>query len=173
MTVGYWKLLDSWLYVFLSADVLCSYDFLRLKKETGCLNKVSLGHFENLCFSTWMVTTQPVLRFKSMILLPSQFSSVVSECLQSHGLQHARLPCPLPTPRACSNSCPSSQRYHPTISSSVIPFSCLQSFPASGSFPMSQFFASGGQSVGASVWMCEREREWKSPTRLWTSNEND
>ena len=68
------------------------------------------------------------------------------------GLQHARLPCPPPTPGACSNSCPLSQWYHPTISSSVIPFSsCLQSFPASGSFPMSQFFTSGGQSIGASA----------------------
>ena len=62
-----------------------------------------------------------------------------------------RLPCPSPTPRACSNSCPSSWWCHPTISSSVIPFSCLQSFPASGSFPMSQFFASGGHSIGVSV----------------------
>ena len=68
-----------------------------------------------------------------------------------HGLQHARLPCPSPTPGACSNSCPSSRRCQPTISSSVVPFSsCLQSFPASGSFPRSQFFASGGQSIGAS-----------------------
>ena len=59
---------------------------------------------------------------------------------------------PSPTPGACSNSCPSSQQYHPTVSSSVVPFSsCLQSFPASGSFPMSQFFASGGQRIGASV----------------------
>ena len=62
------------------------------------------------------------------------------------------LPCPSPTPRACSNSCPSSRWCHPTISSSVIPFSsCLQSFPASGSFPVSQFFPSGGQSIGASA----------------------
>ena len=66
-----------------------------------------------------------------------------------HALQQARLPCPLPTPRTCSNSSPSNQWCHPTISSSVIPFSsCLQSFPASGSFPMSQFFTSHGQSFG-------------------------
>ena len=83
----------------------------------------------------------------------SQFShSFMSNSLQSHGLQHARLPCPSPTPGAYSNSCPSSQWCHPTISSSVVPFSSLlQSFPASGSFPMSQFFASGGQSFGVSV----------------------
>ena len=68
-----------------------------------------------------------------------------------HGLQHARLPCPSPTPRACSNSISIESVMHPTISSSVIPFSsCLQSFPASGSFPISQFFASGGHSIGPS-----------------------
>ena len=82
-----------------------------------------------------------------------QFScSVVSDSLQPHGLKHSRLPCPSPTPGAYSNSCPSSQGCHLTISSSVVPFSSrLQSFPASGSFPMSQFFTSGGQSIGASA----------------------
>ena len=82
-----------------------------------------------------------------------QFScSVVSNSLWYHGLQHTRPPCPSPTPRACSNSCPSGQWCHPTISSSVIPFSsCLQPFPASGSFQMSQLFASGGQSIGDSA----------------------
>ena len=68
-----------------------------------------------------------------------------------HRLQHARLPCPSPIPGTCSNSCPSSQRCHPTISSSVVPFSCLQSFPASGSFPVSQFFVSGVQSIRTSA----------------------
>jgi len=82
-----------------------------------------------------------------------QFScSVVSDSLRPHGLQHARPPCPSPTPGTYSNSCPLSQWCHPTISSSVIPFSsCLQSFPSSGSFPINQFFASGGQSIGASA----------------------
>ena len=82
-----------------------------------------------------------------------QFShSVMSNSLWPHGLRHTRHPCPSPTPRACSNSCPSSQWYHPTISSSVIPFSsCLQFCPASRSFPVSQFFISGGQSIGVSV----------------------
>ena len=76
----------------------------------------------------------------------------MSNSLQPHGLQHSRPPCPLPTPGACSNSCPSSWWCHPTILSSVDPFSsCLQLFPASGSLPMSQFFASGGQSTGASA----------------------
>ena len=79
-----------------------------------------------------------------------QFSgSVTSNSLQPHGLQHSRLPCPLPTPGACSNSCPLSLWCHPTILSSVVPLSsCLQSFPASGSFPRSQLSASGGQSIG-------------------------
>ena len=81
-----------------------------------------------------------------------QFScSVLSNCLQPHALQHARQPCPTPTPRVYSNSCPLSQWCYPIILSSVVPFSCLQSFPASGSFLMSQLFASGGQSIGASA----------------------
>ena len=82
-----------------------------------------------------------------------QFScSVVSDSLWPHGLQHVRLPCPSPTPRACSNSCPSSRWCHPTISSSIVPFSsCLQSFPASGSFPVNQFFTLGGQNIGVSA----------------------
>ena len=76
----------------------------------------------------------------------------MSNSLWLHGLQHTRLPCPSPSPGACSNSCPSSQWCHPTISTSVIPFSsCLQSFLASEYFPMSQFFTSGGQSIGVSA----------------------
>ena len=78
-----------------------------------------------------------------------QFShSVMIDSWRPHELQHARLPCPSPTPRAYSNSC---QWCHLTISSSVVPFSCLQSFPESGSFPVNQFFTSGGQSIGASA----------------------
>ena len=82
-----------------------------------------------------------------------QFScSVVSDSLWSHGLQHTRPPCPLPTPGVHPNPCPLSLWWHPTISSSVVPFSsCPQSFPASGSFPMNQVFASGGQSIGVSA----------------------
>ena len=82
-----------------------------------------------------------------------QFScSVTSSYLWPHGLQHARLPCPSPTPRACSDSCPSSGWCHPTISSSVVPFSsCLQSFPASGFLPISKFLISSGQSTRVSA----------------------
>ena len=86
-----------------------------------------------------------------------QFShSVMSDPLQLHGLQHTRLPCPSPAPKDSSTSCPSSRWCHPTISSSIVPFSsCLQSFPASGSFPVSQFFAPGVQSVGVSAWVSD------------------
>ena len=82
-----------------------------------------------------------------------QFShSVGSSFLWPHELQHARPPCPSPTPRVHPNLCPMTQWWHPTISPSVIPFSsCPQSFPASGSFPMSQLFTSGGQSIGVSA----------------------
>ena len=82
-----------------------------------------------------------------------QFScSVVSDSLRPHGLQHARFPCPSPTPRVHPNPCLSSQWCHPTIYSSVVPFSShLQSFPASGSFVMSQFFTSDGQNIRASA----------------------
>ena len=109
--------------------------------------------------SVWPVETKPWMtchpelpifyNLKSSV----QFShSVVSDSLQPHGLQHARLSCPSPTPRAYSNSCPSSPSCHPTISSSVIPLSsCLQSFLASGSFPVGQLFTSGGQTIGASA----------------------
>ena len=86
----------------------------------------------------------------NLLLLLSR--SVVSDPLWPHRLQHARRPCCSPSPRACSNSCLLSLWCHPTISSYVIPFSsCLQSFPASGSFPMSRLFESAGQSIGASA----------------------
>ena len=78
--------------------------------------------------------------------------SIVSNSLWPHGLQHARLSSPSPTPRTYSNSCPLSRWWHPTISFSIIPFSsCLQSFLQSGSFPISQFFLSGGQNIGGSA----------------------
>ena len=78
--------------------------------------------------------------------------SVVSDSLRPHGLQHNMLPCPSPTPRVWANSCPLSWWCHSVISSAVAPFSfCPESFPASGSFPMSQFFSSGGRSIGASA----------------------
>ena len=100
-----------------------------------------------------------------------QFSrSVVSDSLWPHELQHARPPCPSPSPRVHSDSCPSSQWYHPAISSSVVPFSsCPQSLPASESFPMSQLFAWGGQSTGVSAsasFLAKNTQGW-SPLK-WT-----
>ena len=90
---------------------------------------------------------------KYTYLTSVQFShSVMSDCLRPHELQHARPPCPSPTPRVYPNPCPLSQWCHPAISSSIIPFSsCPQSFPILGSFPMSQLFAWGGQSIGVSA----------------------
>ena len=93
----------------------------------------------------------------------------MSDYLRPHGLQHARLPCPSSTLRACSNSCPLSQWCHSTISSSVLPFSyCLQSFPASESFPMSQLFTWGGQSTGVSASFLPKNTQGLSPSE-WTS----
>ena len=94
-----------------------------------------------------------IYSLKLWMLSSVQFSrSVVSNSLRPHEPQHVRPPCPSPTPRAYPNPCPSSQRCHPTISSSVVPFSSRpQSFPASGSFQMSPLFASGGQSTGVSA----------------------
>ena len=102
----------------------------------------------------------------------SGFSSVTQSCLtlQPHGVQHTRLPCPSPTPRSCSNSCPWTRWHHPTISSSVVPFSShLQSFPVSGSFPVSQFLPSGGQSIrvsAAASVLPMNIQDWFSPG--WT-----
>ena len=107
-----------------------------------------------------------------------QFSSVVSDSLRPHGLQHARPPCPSPTPGVHSNSCPLSWWCHPIISSSVVSFSsCLQSFPASGSFQMSQLFASGGQSIGVSASTSVRPmntQDW-SPSEWtdWISSQSE
>ena len=103
----------------------------------------------------WMQSGTTVLE-RNLALPKNSISSLqslsVSDSLRPHGLQHTRPPCPSPTLRAYSNSCPSSRWCHSTISSSVVPFSsCLQSFPTLGSVQMSQFFASGGQNIGVSA----------------------
>ena len=91
--------------------------------------------------SSSIVYLYPSLSFLSLSTVQLS-GSAISDSLGPHGLQHSRLSCPSPTPGACSNSCPSSEWYHPTISDSVVPFSsCLQSFPASGSFPMSNYWS--------------------------------
>ena len=97
---------------------------------------------------SWKLTSSVKLSLMHLLLLFS--CSAVCNFLRPHWLQHTRPSCPSPTPGAGSNSCPLSWWCHPTISSSVVPFSCLQSFPAAGSFPGSQLFASSGQSIGAS-----------------------
>ena len=129
----------------------------------GCVDSGSVQQSSIMCLvCNQMITTIRNVHFVrrihgdcniSTFMLNYQFSrSDMSNCLQPHELQHARLPCPSQTPGACSNSCPSSRWCNPIISSSVIPFSsCPQSFPASESFPRSQFFASGGQSIGTSA----------------------
>ena len=106
----------------------------------------------SLCRGTWQMPLLLLFSSWHMLFSSVQFSrSVVSNSLRPHGLQHIRLPCPSPTLGVHSNSCPFSQRCHRTISSSVVPFSHLQSFPSSGSFQMNQFFTSGGQTIGVSA----------------------
>ena len=108
---------------------------------------------------------------------PVQFSSVrrsvMSDYLWPHDSQHARPPCPSPTPRVHSDSCPSSQWYHPAISSSVVPFSsCPQSLPASESFPVSQLFTWGDQSTGVSAsasFLPKKSQGWSSEWTAWIS----
>ena len=109
----------------------------------------------SLCFSLALLTTMTSFEYHILDISVQFNLSVVSNSLRLHERQHARPPCPSPTPEVHSNPCPLSQWCHPTISSSVIPIvpfsSCPQSFPASGSFQMSQFFVSGGQSIGVSA----------------------
>ena len=118
---------------------------------TSCTSMVLFDNYPLELKDWWVVTIQDLQ--PSILTFSVQFSPwVVSYPLRPHGLQHSRLPCPSPSPRVCSHSSPLSQECHPTISFSVIPFSSrLQSFPATGSFPVSQLFESGGQSIGASV----------------------
>ena len=125
--------MGSWVSVLKTVSIIQERPWETLSLET-------IKKQEILGFATW--TDFECIQFSH---------SVMSNSLRPHGLQHARPPCPSPTPGVYPNSCPLSW-CHPTISSSVVPFSsCLQSFPALGSFPMSQSFASGGQSIGASA----------------------
>ena len=123
-----------------------------IAKSLTCLSIWSHTHMLT-AFLAYMVSAHAVTYTLEARSTSVQFShSVMSNSLQPHRLQHARPPSPSPTPGAYSNLCPLSRWCHPTISSSVIPFSsCLQSFPASGSFPVGQFIASGGQSIGVSA----------------------
>ena len=121
-------ILLQYLLILFALALICSYFPKVLRRKGGCWFKSFL--------------------YKKRHFSSGQFShSVVSNSLWPHGLPHTRPPCPSPTPGVYSNKCPLSPWCHPTISSFVILFSCLQSFPASGSFPMNQFFSSGGQSI--------------------------
>ena len=135
--------------------------------ESASLSSPALAGGLFTTSATWEAWQQPV-----------QFSSsVMSDSLWPHGLQHARLPWPSPTPGACSHSCSSSRWCHPTISSSVIPFSpCLQPFPASGSSPLSQLFASGGQrQIDAgwehASWLGFSEDGLREPFNCWSDSQ--
>ena len=135
-------------------DWFCSFS-----SPLKCVKKIyllKLAYWKSVLFVIYLQYLPQELSWGQLPLAaPSiQFSSVAQSCptLQPHGLEHSRFPCPSPTPGAYSNSCPLSQWCHLTISSSVTLFSSrLQSFPASGSFPVSQFFTSGGQSIGVSA----------------------
>ena len=122
--------------------------------------------FQGISFGKWSVLLKSLFQFSSV-----QFSrSVVSDSLRPHGLQHARPPCPSPTPRVYPNSCPSSRWCHPAISSSVSPFSCLPSCPGSGSFPVGLFQAQY-KSAAATSPVCPQLTPWLSPAHLQLSDQ--
>ena len=150
-----------WLHLWSAINViLSSLYFLWIDSWIQRLDKIQIQFFCSGGFMARLAvgTTywKRVMPLELQLLQHNVFCVVQSlshvHSLRPHGLQHTRLPCPSPFPGACSNSCPLSQWGHPTISSSVVPFSsCLQSFPASGSFLMNWLFTSGGQSIGASA----------------------
>ena len=132
------------------------YDWFMNMISSQPFLRVINNFFHFSLFPSYLVISSILLSLSVYDVTCPQFSlfshSVKCDSLQPHGLQHTRLPCPSPTPGACSNSCPLSPWCHPTSSSSVIPFSShLQSFPAPGSFPVSQFFTWGGQSTGVQL----------------------
>ena len=136
------------------------------------VNEVQIKMFQVCCGSHVVNENQATVSFyspiPSMRLSSVQFSSVLSDSLWPHELQHARPPCPSPTPGVYSNSCPSSWWCHSAISSTVVPFSsCPQSLPASGSFPVSQLFTWGGQSTGVSASVLPMNTQDWSPLE-WT-----
>ena len=140
--------LNPWIFLTINSERKKRYNWSSHCSAAGCIVSFIL-----LLLRYYFPRILNQYYFKYFSPGSVQFShSVVSDFLQLHVLQHDRLPCTSSTPRACSNSYPSSLWCHPTISSCVIPFShCLQSFPASGSSPMSQFIASGGQNIGVSA----------------------
>ena len=137
--------MDTFLKAY-KTTIKCAY-------QLNCILKYSNTHNFKLCFMKNLQFSAHVTMCYFILFSSVQFScSVASDSLWPHELQHARPPCPSPTPGVHSNSCPSSWWCHPAISASVVPFSSWpQSLPASGSFPMSQLFAWGGQSIGVSA----------------------
>ena len=131
----------------------CLLEFAQIHVHNNICTKNNNNNNKEYCENMWKLKATECFWVIPFLLARVQLVQSLSRVrLKPHGLQHPRLPCPLPTPRAYSNSCPSSRWCHPTISSSVVSFfSCLQSFPAPGSFPMSQLFASDGQSMAASA----------------------
>ena len=127
-------------------------NFVSLCPASFCTLRPNLPVTPGISWLPNFALLSPMMKRIQLALLLLFSCSVISDSLQLHGLQHIRLPCPLLSPRVYLDSCPLSQRYHPTISSSVIPFtSCLQSFPASESFPVSWLFTLSAQSIGASA----------------------
>ena len=138
----FYLLINHWLLL------VVLYGITRPLPSGNVSDKISFQQYSSLS----VITPSTLPSTNKMVISSVQFScSVMSDSLRPHGLQHTRPPCLSPTPGVYSNSCPLSWWCHPTISSSVIPFSFPQSFPASGSFPMGQFFASGGQSIEVSA----------------------
>ena len=156
---------------YFSAFTTPTFQGFRDHRAPYCERWIKLCIFRNLLVVQWLGLSTFNLRAQVKFLV--QFScSVVSDSLRPHELQHARPPCPSPTPGVHSNSRPSSPWCHPAISSSVIPFSsCPQSLPPSESFPMSQLFAWGGQSIGVSAlasFLPKKSQGW-SPLE-WTGS---
>ena len=146
-------ILVSWTLNFKPALSLSSSTFIKRLFSSSSLSAIRVVSSAYLRFLIFLlaILNPACSSSQAFHIMYSQFSSVAQSCptLQPHGLQHARFPCPSPIPRACSNLCPLSWWCHTTISSSAMPFSSsLQSFPTSESFPMSQFFTSGDQSIG-------------------------
>ena len=150
--VGSWRVRRDWA-TSLSLSLSCIGEgngkCLENAKDGGAWWAAVYGVTQSRTRLKWLSSSIHMYAYTHMYIFVLFRCSVMSDCLW---LQHTRLPCASPAPRACSHSCPSSRWCHPAISSSVVPFSsCPQSFPASGSFPMSWLFTSGGQSTGASA----------------------
>ena len=138
----YWSGVPSLPYIYIYGKMNQAYLYI-YPLPSGFSSHLGHQSANSLCYTVFPLV---------VYFISHSIQSVVSNSLWPHGLQQARLSCPTATPIACSNLCPLSQWCHPTISSSIIPFSyCLQFFPLLGSFPISQFFASGGQTIGAST----------------------